>query len=885
MDNINARFKKHIIGKCIGVAVCILLVATSLTVALDATNEPNSKDNRLSYSFTFIEPGLQMATVDATDYTRLQMPGCMAIGKQSGDPMLPVKSVKMLLPAMTTVTSINVVGNPVELTSIETPVYPYQNPVPIGFEQDEFQFNTALYASDSLYPSDIHDGYHIGYSHGYAILDMTLNPVQYLPRDGRIFYYPKLTVTIDLEDTGEVDQFFRNNPDDKAWVEMLVYNPEMTDTYTNDVPTFEYPGGLCDPEDNYDYVIITTTYNGLDYWEAGGSTPYNWESLMDKHEQDDGLKCTLVTIQDITACTDYHSSDPLFNDIEAHIREFCKDAYEDWGTQYIFVGGDDEWIPARHMRYAHESRVDSDIYWSNLHNTFNDDHDSQWGEEEDDGFDLYSELFIGRITCDEPQDVSNWMTKSFYYADNDDIDYLENAAFYGGNTGWECQGDDFIDYAAIKGTDSWLGPSPGAHGPYPSWLGFNYGFETWNAVNPSNEYNLSVKWTAEPPNPGWQGGSQTVAIDGLKNDINNDHVTLISGLAHANAKMSLDVSMSSWEANYHNTKPFFIYDQGCHCGDMDASDDGILHSMLFHSDTELAFASIYNTCFGWGSFSDTNSSSGLLMKLFWDYFFDVANNSDSVMNWQLGKAMAYSKDTMAPTINWTYSGAPGSWRGVIQGCLLFADPAQRIKTMTSPPEMPEKPYGLTEGIVDFEYMFSTSTNDPDGDNVSYLWEWGDGTYSEWLGPYDSGATATAFHSWAEEGDYNITVKAKDIHDVESDWSDPLVIRIFDVPVLEIEYIHGSLFRISVVIKNNGSVDATGVDWSITLNGGRIPIGRETSGKIINIPAGENITVKSEVIFGLGNTVITAMAEKPGVSSDTKTRNAFVFLFFIGILDT
>ena len=40
------------------------------------------------------------------------------------------------------------------------------------------------------------------------------------------------------------------------------------------------------------------------------------------------------------------------------------------------------------------------------------------------GFDLYAELFVGRITCDVPQDVSNWLTKSFYYADSAEWDYL-----------------------------------------------------------------------------------------------------------------------------------------------------------------------------------------------------------------------------------------------------------------------------------------------------------------------------------------------------------------------------------------------------------------------------------------------------------------------------
>ena len=877
------RFSRYNTGKRLGIAVCFLLIATSLSAAFNATGGEKATDNQMSYSFAFIEPEFQTIRADDSEYTSLQMPGCMAIGKQAGDPMLPVKSVKLLLPAMTTVTSVTVTGDAVELASIEDPVYPYQNPVPIGFEPEAFRFNTALYASDSLYPSNLHDGYHIGYSHGYAILDITLNPVQYFPNEGRVFFFSTLTVTIDLEETGEVNQFFCDSPEDKAWVEKLVYNPEVTDSYTSDMPTFEYPGGLCDPSESYDYAIITTAQNSLDHWETSNSTPYNWESLMAKHEQDDGLQCTLVTIQDINACHDYYNSTPLFNGTEAHIREFCKDAYEDWGTRYIFVGGDDEWIPARHMSYSYESNVDSDIYWSNLDKTFNGDHDTSWGEEGDNGFDLYSELFIGRITCDVPQDVSNWMTKSFYYAAATDKDYLENAAFYGGDTTWNCQGDDFIDYSAIKGTSNWLGPNPGAHGQYPSWLGFNYGFETWNNVNTGNEYNLSVKWTAESPNYGWQGGSQSVAIAGLRDAINNDQVTLISAIAHADATMSLDVGMGSWESDYHNTKPFFIHDYGCHCGDMDAADDGVLHSMLFHSDTELAFACVYNTCYGWGSFDDTNSSSALQQKLFWDYFFDVVNNSGSAMDWQLGKAMAYSKDTMAPTINWTYSSAPGSWRGIIQGCLLFGDPAQWVKSMSIPPETPQRPNGPTEGTIHISYTFSTNTTDPEGEQVYYNWSWGDGTFSGWLGPYNSGATVWASHSWTEAENYELRVKAKDIHNAESDWSDPLTIHIVDTAILEIGNISGGLFKVSAVIKNIGDIDATWVNWSITLTGGIILSGRETSKRIVSIPAGKETTVSSSVILGFGKTVITVSAETAG-SSDAAERDASVLLFFIKIID-
>jgi hypothetical protein len=879
---------KRLRGRCVSVIICILLVTLSLPMVFNvAGNVPNDGRGYLSYSFVFLTPGVQVTPMGGSQYSSIKMSGCIAMGKQAGAPMLPVKAIQLLLPAMTTVTNINVVGTPMELARIDAPIFPYQNPVPIGFEPGTVKINTALYASDSFYPSNLYDGYHVGYCRGYAIMDITLNPVQYIPSEGRLFYYPEVMITVDLEKTGDVNPFFRDTSEDKAWVERLVYNPEVIESYTGDMLGSGYPGGLCDPSDNnglgYDYVIITTTQNGLDYWPTGSSTPYNWSSLMAKHEQDDGLTCTLVTIQEINACRDYYNADPLFNDTQAHIREFCKDAYQDWGIQYVLIAGDADTIPARLMDYADESDVDSDLYWSNLDNTFNADLDASWGEEGDAGFDLYSELFVGRITCDVPQDVSNWMKKSFYYADSSDSDYLDNAAFYAGDNTWQCEGDDFIDYSAIKGTNNWLGPIPGYHGQYPTWLGFQYGYETWNTVHPNHDYNLSVKWTAEFPNPGWQGdGTTPTAIAGFRNAINNDQVTLISGIAHATAEMSLDVNMSSWKSDYRNTKPFFIFDYGCHCGDFDAVDDGVLDTMLFHSDTELAFACVYNTCSGWGSYWDTNSSSALQQKLFWDYLFDVVNNSGSPMNWQLGKAQAWSKDMMAPTINWSYASAPGSWRGIIEGCLLFGDPAQRLKAMSPPPETPQRPEGPSEGIIRVEYTFSTNTTDPEGEQVYYQWSWGDDTFSEWLGPYASGSTVSVSHSWKEENIYEIKVKAKDCYGAESNWSVAQAIHIFDRPVLEICNVSGGLFEVNAVIKNNGSADATSVKWSITLNGGIILVGKEASGRVLIIPAGEENTVSSGLILGLGKTVVTVTAEIPDVTSDTAERNAFVFLFFIKI---
>lgn len=84
------------------------------------------------------------------------------------------------------------------------------------------------------------------------------------------------------------------------------------------------------------------------------------------------------------------------------------------------------------------------------------------------------------------------------------------------------------------------------------------------------------------------------------------------------------------------------------------------------------------------------------------------------------------------------------------------------------PNKPTKPSGPNKGKPDTEYTFTTSTTDPDGDQVTYTWDWGDGNYSEWLN------TAEASYTWKEEDNYNIRVIAKDINGGESDWSDPLL---------------------------------------------------------------------------------------------------------------
>jgi len=98
---------------------------------------------------------------------------------------------------------------------------------------------------------------------------------------------------------------------------------------------------------------------------------------------------------------------------------------------------------------------------------------------------------------------------------------------------------------------------------------------------------------------------------------------------------------------------------------------------------------------------------------------------------------------------------------------------------SDPPETPEKPEGPDEWILYVDTTFSSITTDPEEDSIYYMFDWGDGTNSGWVGPYGSGQTGEATHNWTVLGDYEVKVIAKDKNDIESNWSEPTIISIVE----------------------------------------------------------------------------------------------------------
>ena len=78
------------------------------------------------------------------------------------------------------------------------------------------------------------------------------------------------------------------------------------------------------------------------------------------------------------------------------------------------------------------------------------------------------------------------------------------------------------------------------------------------------------------------------------------------------------------------------------------------------------------------------------------------------------------------------------------------------------PNIPSKPEGADKGKPGVAFEYSTTSSDNENDNIYYLFDWGDGSNSGWLGPYSSGLTINTTHTWLNRGSYSVSVKAKDI---------------------------------------------------------------------------------------------------------------------------
>ncbi|OQX19566.1 MAG: hypothetical protein BWK75_05525 [Candidatus Altiarchaeales archaeon A3] len=335
-----------------------------------------------------------------------------------------------------------------------------------------------------------------------------------------------------------------------------------------------------------------------------------------------------------------------FNDTQAKIRNFIKDAYHNWGIRYVLLGGDDEIIPHRGF-YCHiegmflplgegtDTDIPSDLYYGCLDGSFNYNNNSYYGEigdGEDGGeVDIFCEIYVGRAPVSNEQEVSNFVMKTISYENSSDS-YLSNALFAGewlqtlpgGSNHW---GGDSMD--EIKdGSDKWGIYNP----PFPSC----FDIETL--------YDKEGIW------------SKSAMINKINND---EHI--INHLGHANYGIDMKMYRSDADA-LNNDKYFFGYSQGCIAGDYSVN-DCILEHFVVKNPTG-AFAFIGNSRFGLADEEGTtNGPSQFYQRKFYDAVF-----GKKITN--IGRANQYSKESLAGMIK----SHTGGMRWVYYELNLLGDP-------------------------------------------------------------------------------------------------------------------------------------------------------------------------------------------------------------------
>jgi PKD repeat protein len=159
------------------------------------------------------------------------------------------------------------------------------------------------------------------------------------------------------------------------------------------------------------------------------------------------------------------------------------------------------------------------------------------------------------------------------------------------------------------------------------------------------------------------------------------------------------------------------------------------------------------------------------------------------------------------------------------------------------------------------------------------------TINSWKWDFDNDGTIDSNEqnpTWIYEQDGTYTVSLTVSDGVASDTeTKENFITVFPMEnMLTIANISGGLLKITAEIQNPSSMEVTDVNWSISLNGGLILLGKQKSNSFQSIAPRDSVLIADRPIIGIGKVNITITVEAPDIQPVTKTANGFVFLFFI-----
>ena len=816
--------KKNTKGLIYSSALVFFLVGSILA---SANLESEVDESFVEETITITPEMYTIQDLDLSDYISIEGFGRLLI---PGKPNLPSKIFALAIPPEAVYTHLEYTLGKEIILSEPYDIAPSPLPRVIG-EEDPLLYEQKLqiyknnldttYSTDRPYPSSVVEFMQTARYHHYNLVDVRVTPLSYKPLSKELIYYPEITISLSYKiPQGSIRPTTETLSSTENVAEKIIYNYQQAqEWYITETPK---RGGL------YDYVIIT-----LDSLTSAVTPLVDWETYKER------------TVEVVT--TSWINANYNGYDLAEKMRNFLREKYpaEEWGIKDVLLVGDYNDLPMRRTwQDLGYGKPETDFYYAELsfpdNQSWDADGDHRWGEDSDP-VDYYSEVTIGRIPWSDPTTVEHICEKSVNYELNNDPSFKKNilllgAFFWDDDPNPRTDNAVLMEYKINSDLHPWMLDwtmtrlYEMGYSTYP----MDYDLTNYNVVNVWSSGTFSfVNWAGHgSPTACYRYHPSTPFIE-LSDcpQLNDDYPAIIFADACSNS-----------DTDYMNIGQAMLKQGG----------------VGFIGATKVALG-----CPGW-----TNPYSGSSQSM--DYFFTTSVTSGEYTQ---GEAHQFALQEMYVNGLWN-----DNKYEMFEWSSLWGNPDLGMAEIAgSIPQPPQQPEGETHGERYLDYEYSTVTIDPESNPVYYLWDWGDGTESDWAGPFESGEVVSASHNWSDEGEYLVCVKAKNDLGGISGWSDSLTVAIEDLSCVEIGAISG-IFGINVYIKNTGEADAYNVYWRISLDGNFLFYGDTISDTQDVIAANDKIRVETGFVFGLGTVDISVR-----VNDLTKTAKGFILGPFVLVL--
>jgi len=280
----------------------------------------------------------------------------------------------------------------------------------------------AVYSLTEPWPASPMIWHHTGNLSGFTVASCLLQPWEYVPATGELSLVTELLVTVTWEDGASA----------------VLSGPQLEAAR---IRVAALAGS--DPEDMV-YQPVSALWGDAEYLIVCDSGFTDVLQPFADLQQNRGRTVEMATIQ-------YVLSSFAGTDDADRLRNFIRDRFQNHGTVYVLLAGDETLIPVRLIETECEGYHDFapvDLYFADLDGTWDGNGDGNYGQP-DDSLDLYADVILARALFADTVDASVFVQKNLSYQTNQTPESWPSRAVLCGAVLFRD-----IGYTAAKGADS-----------------------------------------------------------------------------------------------------------------------------------------------------------------------------------------------------------------------------------------------------------------------------------------------------------------------------------------------------------------------------------------------------------------------------------------------